>query len=332
VTGAPARERSERPSGTALPAGDRERRRGACGAAARLLLDACGASALAVGAWWAARGAPDAFVPDAARVALAVLVAVLLPAVPAGTAEIVRGRAATGRAGPVAEMAQSLAFSYALVLAWLDLALLGPLHWLVGDLLVARRVQVGAFLEDLGWVVAAGGAGLFVLGLLLGESGRRRQAIPRMGSGLVLGLAYLAHTRGLAARARAGDALSVEGLVLFPAAALALIQLYAGSRRFADDPDVAARPGLAAALAVAAAAAAIALLAAIAALAAGLAAGDPLVRTIAAAGPCVAPMLIGWAQARMAGELDGEPLLAPALYRGTAGLGLAAGAAGAFAG
>ena len=253
---------------------------------------------------------------ESSRVALAALGVLALFTVPTGLAELVRGRPLSEKPRALVEMAQSLAFSYALVCIWMDLAVSEPLRLLVGDLVRMRAPAVGKFLEEFGTSVAVGGAGLFVLGWMLGESGRSRQAIPRMGSALVMGLAYALHTRGLGARTLAGEWLSVEGLVLFPAMALALIQLYAGTRKFSHDQEVLATPGLATVLLFAPLAGMLTALGALAEPVTGAAAHHLLARVLVVGGPALAPLVIGWAQARTAPALGGEPLLDAPIYRG----------------
>ena len=284
------------------------------------LMELAGALSIVGGLLCAPCGRPQ--VERVGRVGLAALLLLLVPMVPSGLAELWRGRALGPKPRALTQMAQSLAFSYALVCIWMDLAVSHPMRLLVGELVRARAPAVGRFLEDFGTSVAIGGVGLFVLGWMLGESGRSRQAIPKMGSALVMGLAYAIHTRGLAARTLAGEWLSVEGLVLFPAVALALIQLYAGTRKFSEDAEVLGTPGLAPVLLFAPLSGFVCAFGALAEPITGAAAGSRFARALIAVGPVVAPLAIGWAQARTAPALGGEPLLDAPLYRGLCVLGV----------
>lgn len=264
---------------------------------------------------------------EGGRYGLAALLLLLVPMLPSGFAELVRGRALSAKPKALPQMAASLAFSYALVCIWMDLAVSHPMRLLVGDLVKMRAPAVGKFLEEFGTSVAVGGVGLFIFGWMLGESGRSRQAIPRMGSAMVMGFAYALHTRGLGAKTLAGEWLSVEGLVLFPAVALALIQLYAGTQKFSEDAEVLHTPGLAPVLMFAPLAAFLCALGALSEPVTGAAQGHAFAKALIVIGPAVAPLAIGWAQARTAPALGGEPLLDAPLYRGLVALGLVSSAA-----
>jgi hypothetical protein len=225
---------------------------------------------------------------------------------------------ARARAAAPVEMVQSLAFSYALVLCWMALAATGPLRLLVGDVVTQRKAWLGAFVGEFGVAVLVGSIGLYILGWALGEVGRSRQAMPRMGSALALGVLYFVHTRSLVPRLLSGEHASVEGYVLFPGAALAFIQLYAGTDKFAADGEGRSLAGLEHALTLGPVTAWLVTLTIHADLSAGTVAGDPVAIGLAGLGAVVAPLWIGSLGRTL--PLKGHRLLDVDLYRGLMGL------------